>query len=188
MHDRVFTTVDRVNPETDEQQSTCLKRGPLFSQARHPSLPHLIAYPDFTFEDWPEANIPSWEVQGYIMRKASERTQWQQRNPQLFFRGGLHPGQRGVVEGVDWQPLAKHFDVTFFSSPHDMGTVRYHLLKHDENIVLIPQIESAKDIVETLSHTVHNLKANDTGAQHIGEAGQQLINTVLTPSNVRLYW
>lgn len=129
------------------------------------------------FQDWPEANIPSWEVQGYIMRKASERTQWQQRNPQLFFRGGLHPGlapssgklcsigcnwrqthlgrhkaatcgsrwdvtdqavfrsgailislrlagQRGVVEGVDWQPLAKHFDVTFFSSPHDMGTVR----------------------------------------------------------------
>ena len=37
-------------------------------------------------------------------------------------------GQRGVVEGVDWQPLAKHFDVTFFSSPHDMGTVRCGLL------------------------------------------------------------
>ena len=33
-------------------------------------------------------------------------------------------GQRGVVEGVDWQPLAKHFDVTFFSSPHDLGTAR----------------------------------------------------------------
>ena len=128
----------------------------------------------FLFQDWPEANIPSWEVQGYIMRKAAERTQWQARNPQLFFRGGLHPGlassshefcnvgcswcqtylgrhkaasfgspcgtallqsdavltslrlagQRDVVEGVDWQPLAKHFDVTFFSSPHDMGTVR----------------------------------------------------------------
>ena len=35
---------------------------------------------------------------------------------------------------------------------------------------------------------VNNLKANDTRAQHIGKAGQQLINSVLTPSNVRLYW
>ena len=35
---------------------------------------------------------------------------------------------------------------------------------------------------------VNNLKANDTRAQHIGEAGQRLINSVLTPSNVRLYW
>lgn len=48
-----------------------------------------------------------------------------------------------------------------------------------------PQMQPAATLS---SMQVHNLKANDTGAQHIGEAGQQLINTVLTPSNVRLYW
>ncbi len=31
---------------------------------------------------------------------------------------------------------------------------RYHLLKHNENIVLMPQIESAQDVMETLSDMV----------------------------------
>ena len=31
---------------------------------------------------------------------------------------------------------------------------RYHLLKHNENIVFMPQIQSPKDVMETLSDTV----------------------------------
>ena len=45
------------------------------------------------------------------------------------------------------------------SHPDDVHLTccRYHLLKDRENIVLIPQIESAKDVAETLSHMVSTI-------------------------------
>ena len=39
---------------------------------------------------------------------------------------------------------------------------RYHLLKHNENIVLMPQIQSAKDVMETLSDTVSTFLPQST--------------------------
>ena len=65
-----------------------------------------------------------------------------------------------VAPGLCQRCLAKNIALTILML--HITSCRYHLLRHNENIVLMPQIQSAKDVMETLSDTVSTFLPQST--------------------------